>query len=77
MMPPTSRALDEALPTLAHAVDRHAQIERAARDGADGGVHAGGVTTTRKDSDMFHKSEIMARPVASPPGLPIFPGKSQ
>ena len=27
--------VDQALPTLAHAVDRHALVERAARDGAE------------------------------------------
>src|SRR6266404_65631 len=51
--------LDQALPTLAHSVDRHALIERTARDGAYGRIHAGRITTTRNDCDLLHKSEIM------------------
>ena len=51
--------VDQALPALAHAVHRHALIERAARDGADGRIHAGRVATTRKDRDVLHESEIM------------------
>ncbi len=51
--------LDQALPTLAHSVDRHALIERTARDGAYGRIHARGITTTRKDCDVLHKSKIM------------------
>ena len=52
--------LDQALPTLAHAVDRHALIERTAGDGADGRIHAGGITTTRKDRDVLHQFDIIA-----------------
>ena len=43
-----------ALPTLAHAVDCHALIERAPRDGAYGRIHAGSVTTTGEDCDVLH-----------------------
>src|SRR5438132_4948616 len=51
--------VDQALPTLEHAGDRHALIERTARDGAYGRIHAGGIATTRNDRDMLHKREIM------------------
>ena len=59
--------VDQALPTLAHAVDRHTLIERAACDGAYGRIHAGGITTTRKDRDVLHKSETMTVCPGSPP----------
>src|ERR1700722_16512749 len=60
MMPPTSRALScRNWPALAHAIDRHAPIKCTAGDGADGRIHARGVTTTRKDGDVLHESEIM------------------
>ena len=51
---PLELAVNQTLPTLAHAVDRHALIERTAGDGAYGRVHAGGITATRKDRDLFH-----------------------
>src|SRR5262249_1824242 len=51
--------VDQALPTLEHSRDRHALIERTARDGAYGRIHAGGITPTRKDRQVLHKSEIM------------------
>ena len=51
-------AVDKALPTLAYAVDRHALIERTARDGPYRRIHARGVTTACKDSNVFHESEI-------------------
>ena len=53
-------AVNQALPTLAHAIDRHALIERTAGDRAYGRIHAGGVTTTRKDRDLLHQSGIIA-----------------
>jgi alkanesulfonate monooxygenase SsuD/methylene tetrahydromethanopterin reductase-like flavin-dependent oxidoreductase (luciferase family) len=41
-------------------------IERAARDGAYGRIHAGGIATTRKDRDVLHKCEIMTLRPCSP-----------
>src|SRR5208282_2962042 len=52
-------SINQALPTLQHAVHRHALIERTAGDGADGRIHAGGVATTGKDRNVLHVSEIM------------------
>jgi hypothetical protein len=51
--------LDQALPALSHSVDRHAQVERTARDGTYCRIHAGGITPTRKDRDVLHKLDIM------------------
>ncbi len=58
--------VDRALPTLEHAGDRHALVERTARDGADRRIHAGRVTTTRQDRDVLHKCEIMTPCPGSP-----------
>ena len=52
--------LDQSLPALAHSIDRHALIERAAGDGAYGRIHARGITATRQDRDLLHKSDIIA-----------------
>ena len=46
--------LDQALEALPHAEHRHALVERAARDGANGGVHAGRVAAARQDRNAFH-----------------------
>ncbi len=51
--------VDEALPTLSHAIDRHALIERAAGDGADRRIHTGGIATTCEDRDVFHESQVI------------------
>ena len=58
--------VDQALPTLAHAIDRHPLIERTTRNGTYGRIHAGGITTTRKDRDVLHESDIMNLYPASP-----------
>jgi len=58
--------VDQALPTLKHAGDRHALVERAARDGADRRIHVGGIATTRQDRDVLHECEIMTLCPRSP-----------
>ena len=50
---------DETLPTLEHSVDRHALIERTARNSAYRRIHTGGIATARQDRDVLHKTEIM------------------
>lgn len=47
--------LDQALPTLAHAIDGHALIERTAGNGPDGRIHTGSITTTGQDRDLVHR----------------------
>ena len=64
--------IDQALPTLEHAVYRHTLIERAACDGAYSRIHAGGITTTRKDRDVLHKFETMTVCPGSLPRLHPF-----
>ena len=63
---PPELTVDQALPTLAHAVDRHTLIERAARHGADRSIHAPGITTTREDRDVLHELKNMAASPCSP-----------
>jgi hypothetical protein len=54
--------VDQALPTLEHAIHRHALVERAACDGAYGRIHAGGITTTGQYRDVLHESETRPCP---------------
>jgi hypothetical protein len=51
--------VDQAPPTLTHAVHRHALIDRTARDGAYGRIHAWGVATTCQDRDVLHGSQVI------------------
>ena len=69
--------IDQPLPTLTDAVDRHALIERAARDGAYGCIHAGRIAAARKDRDMLHKFETMTVCPGSPPQLCSFLVRNQ
>jgi hypothetical protein len=44
---------------LKHTMDCHAEIERAARHGAYGRIHAGGITPAGQDRNMFHTFKSM------------------
>ncbi len=47
-------AIHQTLPALAHAVDRHVLIERAAGYGANCRIHSRSVTTTSQNCDVLH-----------------------
>ena len=49
--------VDQALKAVADAEHLHAPVEGAARDGADGGVHARGVAAARQDCDALHEPQ--------------------
>ena len=50
--------IDQALPTLTHAVNRHSEIERTARDGTDCRIHPGGIATTCEDRNVLHRLRL-------------------
>jgi hypothetical protein len=52
---------DEARVAALDAEGLDAAVDRGAGDGADGRVHAGGVTAAREDSDLLHRHRLRLR----------------
>ena len=66
--------VDQALKALPHAVDGHALIEGAARDGANGRIHAGGVAAAGQDRNAFHAAMLRLTLAPGPcPQARLFP----